>query len=614
LGVKTVSSYIEDPVEPSSLVGEFFIDVQAGDSFTIGLTAAKNVHVWGTLANTYQSPTKVLIRGYKVQKILATSDFNFAMLLSTDGVVYALGTNTRGQLADGTLVDRQAPVTSSLLRDGAIRQAFASYNVEANAMVFVYESKIIVWRDRSASINEWVAMKTSDRIASIQSSGTYTLMITENGTLYATGVNMVGGAVGNGNDGEVYTPTPVNVNGELYKVQVRDLLAAEAYIIGVISNTGEIYAWGSIHDCAGGNTIRSLLPTKLDTNGVKVRSVRMGNMFEKLLVFSEDGNVYQCTSGTYTQLSIPTKLFNATSYRTGVAGVTETGQVALLMVNNIGKQVQGLTADVTTIAPLLSLITLKPIPYGGVEKVIIWEDRDAVISIVVILQDGTSFRGVSEWIPYEKLDPIVSTGTVLVFENNTMLVKLTNSNATPMRPTGTDLKRLISVSTTAAGVVGVFAKCNTGYFGDYCEKPVCNGYTNDDTMVCNSHGQCLSPDMCKCADGYSGANCMTAPLIDDKSGIIIGATAGSVGGVFILLFVVISIGCTIRYRTQVVRQKRVEMEMKTLLHESLIRADQLSEQADMEWVIPFSDLTFLERISEGSFGVVLKGRYKNADV
>ncbi len=613
MGVKTVSSDVEDPVEPSSQVGEFFIDVQAGDSFTIGLTAAKNVHVWGTLANTYQSPTKVLIRGYKVQKILATSDFNFAMLLSTDGVVFALGTNTRGQLADGTLVDRQAPVTSSLLRDGNIRQAFASYNVEASAMVFVYESKIVVWRDRRALINEWVAMKTNDRIASIQSSGTYTLMITENGTLYATGASF-GSVVGDGNSGEVYTPVPVNVDGELYKVQVRDLLAAEAYITGVISNTGEVYAWGNIHDCAGGNSIRSLLPTKIDTNGVKVRSVRMGNMFEKLLVFSEDGNVYQCTSGTYTQLSLPSKLFNATSYRTGVAGVTETGQVALLMVNNIGKQVQGLAANVTIVAPLLLLITLKPIPYGVVEKVIIWEERDVVISIVVILQDGSSFRGVSEWIPYEKLDPIVSTGTVLVFENNTMLVKLTNSNATPIRPTGTDLKKLISVSTTAAGVVGVFAKCNTGYVGDYCEKPVCNGYTNDDTVVCNAHGQCLSPDVCKCADGYSGANCMTAPLIDDKTGTIIGATLGSVGGVSILLFIFISIGCTIRYRTQVVKQKRVEMEMKSLLHESLIRADQLSEQADMEWVIPFSDLTFLERLSEGSFGVVLKGRYKNTDV
>jgi serine/threonine-protein kinase CTR1 len=33
-----------------------------------------------------------------------------------------------------------------------------------------------------------------------------------------------------------------------------------------------------------------------------------------------------------------------------------------------------------------------------------------------------------------------------------------------------------------------------------------------------------------------------------------------------------------------------------------------------EWVIPFSEIKLTERVAEGSFGVVMKGRYNNADV
>jgi hypothetical protein len=617
LGVQ-VTEYIppSNPVETTKNIGEFFIDVQVGRSFTAGLTASKNLYIWGTLVNAYQTPAKVKIRGMTISKIMVTTDANFIMLLSTTGLIYAFGANGRGQLGDGTLIDRPVPVVSVLLRSEPVEQTFTVLAIGINALVLVYKSKIILWTDKRHVFNDWAPMKISsaERIASIQSYGSYTLMMTENATLYSTG-SSDGQTPGDGTSGEVSVPVPVNLNAELYKVPIQSLIVSGSYTTGVISTAGDLYAWGYIFNCSDSTLTISLLPTKVDT-GVKLQSVLVGYQVlstSSTLLFSESGDVYHCVDFKYQQYALPSKMYNTTNFEQGITGFSENGQIVLLLQTSIISQIQALVANTTIVSNHYSFVTLKPVPFdtNQVQKVILWENRST--SIIVILKDGSSFRGLSQWEPYEKLDPFVSMRTVLVFENNTMLAKLPNSDPKLVRPTG-DLKRLIAVSTTIYGVVGVFAKCNTGYVGDYCEIPLCGDFSSDHPSVCNAHGQCLSPGVCKCTDGYSGVNCMTAPLIDDKKATIIGATVGSVGGVFILVFIIISIGCTIRYRTQVVKQKRVEMEMKTLLHESLIRADQLSEKADMEWVIPFSDLTFLERLSEGSFGVVLKGRYKNTDV
>jgi hypothetical protein len=60
----------------------------------------------------------------------------------------------------------------------------------------------------------------------------------------------------------------------------------------------------------------------------------------------------------------------------------------------------------------------------------------------------------------------------------------------------------------------------------------------------------------------------------------------------------------------IIKQRRTEIEMNALLQESLLKDD--VELTD--WVIPLSEITLLEKISEGSFGLVFKGRYKNSDV
>jgi serine/threonine protein kinase len=59
------------------------------------------------------------------------------------------------------------------------------------------------------------------------------------------------------------------------------------------------------------------------------------------------------------------------------------------------------------------------------------------------------------------------------------------------------------------------------------------------------------------------------------------------------------------------------MEMQSLLNQSLLDSSSSTnseEREEREWIIRIEDLTFSERISEGSFGVVFKGLYRNSPV
>ena len=48
--------------------------------------------------------------------------------------------------------------------------------------------------------------------------------------------------------------------------------------------------------------------------------------------------------------------------------------------------------------------------------------------------------------------------------------------------------------------------CSDGYAPPDCGQPLCGGLSANDPSVCNSHGVCEAPNVCRCATGYQAIN------------------------------------------------------------------------------------------------------------
>jgi hypothetical protein len=247
--------------------------------------------------------------------------------------------------------------------------------------------------------------------------------------------------------------------------------------------------------------------------------------------------------------------------------------------------------------------------------------------LAIVTKDGQVFEtSQTGWVPY-----IIDANSKVVGGTGRAMITDTGIIRTSSIDFGSDsvfdkteLRRVLSLTSTFLGVTGSFAKCSPHFSGKDCTTPTCNG-TSDPTIACSGFGTCIAPNKCVCQDEtFVGDNCearncgawKTGKTCNDYSAasiifIVFGVLAAVAS---IILVITALILCLFRYRKVVVKQEKAEQEMQNLLHESLLRADSLAEQVDRDWVIPFSELEFSERVSEGAFGVVMRGRYKGSDV
>jgi hypothetical protein len=222
------------------------------------------------------------------------------------------------------------------------------------------------------------------------------------------------------------------------------------------------------------------------------------------------------------------------------------------------------------------------------------------------------------------LTTTIMAGT-LVTTNGTVYVNW-NTKVMEIPLLGNVVQKILYLSETPLGVTGVFASCTSYFTGTNCDIPICYDKAANHPEACGgpNQGTCVAPNDCKCTKDFFNLDCRSKRCTEFAKGddcnvltaLSIVLLTLAVAGSLLILSVIIAVMtfCTTRYRKVVVKQEKAEEEMKQMLEESLLRADSLAEQVDRDWVIPFSDIKFLERLSEGSFGVVMKGRYQNADV
>lgn len=221
------------PVDTSGVLnGKTITKISVGGNHMLARSSEGKVYAWGLnnsgqLGNgsgTAQFPTPSavdmtgVLSGKTVTAVSAGSDFSLA--LTSEGKVYAWGSNYSGTLGNGTTTDSNVPVAvnmSGVLAGKTVIAISAGYG---HALALTDEGKVYGWGSGGGAIGDGttdmraspVAVVTSGALAgkyviAIKASQFHSLALTADGKVYAWGYNP--GGLGNG---MIITNAPVDVS------------------------------------------------------------------------------------------------------------------------------------------------------------------------------------------------------------------------------------------------------------------------------------------------------------------------------------------------------------------------------------------------------------------
>jgi uncharacterized membrane protein len=162
-------------------------------------------------------------------------------------------------------------------------------------------------------------------------------------------------------------------------------------------------------------------------------------------------------------------------------------------------------------------------------------------------------------------------------------------------------------------IVPNYCECSSEYRGNKCSEPVCYGQFGNDACNGPANGVCTAPNNCTCKSQYEGIYCEVEKHASIPQWAII--TVGTIGGLLVVVVVFLIptlIGC-LTYRNKLRKKRKDTERIEEIMRERLLESD-IELEATEDWLIRRDDLELKERLSEGSFGVVFRGLYKNAPV
>ena len=310
------------------------IQIAAGYAHTVALKANGTVFVWGSnscgqlgdgSSNDKSVPTQVL----GMTEITAISaGWSHTVALKSNGNVYAWGYNWNGQVGDGTNVQRYLPVQTCDIGDVKAITAGWEHTVAITETGDVYAwGRNDMGQLGDGSINDGLTPVQTLNISGIQavSAGAgHTAALKENGLVYTWGRN-ANGQLGDDSRNDSLTPVQtVNIS------EVQAVAAGASHTIALKEN-GDIYAWGDNSSGQLGDGTRSDRNTPVQARDIgDVKAVATG--WSHTAAITETGDVYACGSGsdgklgngnTNLQLS-PVQVINIGEVASIAAGIFHT--------------------------------------------------------------------------------------------------------------------------------------------------------------------------------------------------------------------------------------------------------------------------------------------------
>jgi len=290
--------------------------------------------------------------------------------LTTDNRVFTWGLNNFGQLGDNTTTQRTTPIEITSRIPGKV--VFVAAGAWSTAAV-TEDGSLFTWgRNEQGQLGDGtttrrlvptrVTFPAGVRIKSVNMADQFTVALTEDGFLFAWGRN-ADGQLGDGTTTRRTTPNRVFVGGAA-DFKIKDFSAKSMHHVLAVTESGDLYAWGSGANGRIGNNSTANVRTPLHIMpGLKFEMVATG--YRHSMALTTDGRIYAWGQndrghvgvGNTAEQRVPRLVAPNLVFKTIAAGeevsmgITLDGQLYLWGANQFGQFGNGTTTR--SLVPLL---------------------------------------------------------------------------------------------------------------------------------------------------------------------------------------------------------------------------------------------------------------------
>ena len=264
----TINSRIPVLVSQSGvLAGKTVVSVAAGDSHSLALCSDGTVAAWGSnssgqlgndKASSSSVPVLVTQNGVLAGKTVVSvaTGPSHSLALCSDGTLAAWGSNSSGQLGNGTTANCKVPVL--VTRSGALSgKTVVSLSARGHfSLALCSDGTLAAWGSNwygQLGNNSWTdssvpvlvtqsGVLSGKTVVSLSAGGLFSLALCSDGTLAAWGYNKEG-QLGNGSSTSCNIPVLVTRNGVLSGKTVVSAVANGSHSMALCSD-GTLTAWG----------------------------------------------------------------------------------------------------------------------------------------------------------------------------------------------------------------------------------------------------------------------------------------------------------------------------------------------------------------------------------
>lgn len=219
------------PAVAAMPTGIRFVQVAAGDYHSLAIDSDANVWAWGLnqqgqLGNNSTTnssrPVKVQLPA-GVKAVEVAGGWQNSAVVGSDGVIYAWGDNSEGQLGNNSTTDSWKPVPVAMpagvsFTNVAVGQ-YHTVALDSNGDVWAWGNNDFgtLGTGNNQSSRKPVKVLTGKHITQVSATINYTMVTARDGTVYGWGRNITG-VLGNGTGEDTTSPTTVISGAKLVSV------------------------------------------------------------------------------------------------------------------------------------------------------------------------------------------------------------------------------------------------------------------------------------------------------------------------------------------------------------------------------------------------------------
>jgi len=358
------------PIPVTALpAGQRWTLLAAGQNHSVGVSTAGRVYSWGNngsgqLGNgspssaPVTSPQLVLSTGGVLNSKVATAiaaGVSHNVVLTQDGLVYAWGFNSSGQLGDNSTSSRTSAValttTGTPLAGKTMAKIVAGNN---HTLALTTDGVLVAWGSDSngqlgddvSSSNRTVATAVSTAgvlagktVVDIAAGGMSSYALTSDGLVFAWGLNG-NGQLGNGGTTQSNIPVAVTTSGVMAGKTLTRIFAAENNAYAIASD-GTLFGWGAnsgqLANGQQSGNVTAPIVMSLPAGHTHRIPASVNGSFRHVNVVTTDGAVFSAGNGGFGALALGEASFGNQTTLTHVPGTGKENGIKVLATSSNGQ-------------------------------------------------------------------------------------------------------------------------------------------------------------------------------------------------------------------------------------------------------------------------------------